>query len=253
MNDARMVNSHRRRALQRGYSLVEVIVAMAVAVFLLGGMFTVLQSTRNNSGNQNVLAQLQEQERIAMTMMTDVIQQAGYFPNAWTIKATDELLPSAAFATAGQSVFGGTDAYGDFVTVRYVGDSSGNVLDCRGSPIANGTIVEMQFHVKPLNANANAPLTLWCSAGGNDAPLVPNVQSLAISYGIDSSASGSVNAYLPANQMAAYWTNVYSVKLTVSFTNPLFGQPGQTTIPTISFNRVVGIMANSGVNALLYN
>jgi hypothetical protein len=111
----------------------------------------------------------------------------------------------------------------------------------------------MQFHVKPLNANANAPLTLWCLGNGNDAPLVPNVQSLAISYGVDSSGSGSVNAYLPANQMAAYWTNVYSVKLNVSFTNPLFGQPGQTNNPTISFNRVVGIMANSGVNALLYN
>jgi hypothetical protein len=111
----------------------------------------------------------------------------------------------------------------------------------------------MQFHVKPLNANANAPLTLWCSVNGVDAPLVTNVQSLAISYGADISASGSVNAYLPAINMAAYWTSVESVKLTVSFTNPLFGQPGQTTNPTISFNRVVGIMANSGVNALVYN
>jgi len=109
----------------------------------------------------------------------------------------------------------------------------------------------MQFHVKPLNANANAPLTLWCSVNGNDAPLVTNVRGLAVAYGADTSASGSVNAYLPASQMAAYWTSVESVKLTVSFTNPLFGQPGQTN-QAISFNRVVGIMANSGVNALLY-
>ena len=253
MNDARLLNSHRRHALQRGYSLIEVAVAMAVALFLLGGMFTVLQSTRRNSGNQNVLGQLQEQERIAMTMMTDVIQQAGYFPNGATTKATDALLVSATFATAGQSVFGDTDAYGDFVTVRYVGDSTGSVLDCRGSPIGNGTVEEMKFHVAPLNATLNAPLTLWCAVNGVDAPLVTNVRSLAITYGADISNSGSVNAYLPANQMAAYWTSVESVKLTVSFTNPLFGQPGQTTNPTISFNRVVGIMANSGVNGLVYN
>jgi type IV pilus assembly protein PilW len=251
MNDARPVNSHRGRALQRGYSLIEVSVAMAVALFLLLGMFTVLQSTRQNSGNQNVLAQLQDQQRIAMTMLTDVIQQAGYYPNAQTDKVTDKLLVSAAFATAGQSVVGGTDAYGDFVTVRYIGDSTGGVLDCRGSPIANGTVEEMQFHVKPLNANANAPLTLWCSVNGNDAPLVPNVRSLAITYGADTSGTGSVNAYLPASQMAPYWTSVESVKLNVSFTNPLFGQPGQPN-QTISFNRVVGIMANSGVNALVY-
>jgi hypothetical protein len=87
---------------------------------------------------------------------------------------------------------------------------------------------------------------------GNDVPLVPNVTTLAISYGVDSSGSGSANAYLPANQMAAYWTSVYSVKLNVSFANPLFGQPGQPK-QTISFNRVVGIMANAGVNVLLFN
>lgn len=252
MNDARLVNSHHRRALQRGYSLIEVAVAMAVALFLLGGMFTILQTTRNASGNQTLLAQLQEQERIAMTMMTDVIQQAGYYPGAQTLTPANALPLSPAFATAGQSVFGGTDAYGDYVTIRYEGDSTNNVLDCRGSPIANGTIEEMQFHVKPLNANANAPRTLWCSVNGNDVPLVPNVQSLTISYGIDSSGTRSVNAYLPASQMAAYWTNVYSVKLNVSFTNPLFGQPGQRN-QTISFNRVVGIMANSGVNVLSFN
>jgi type IV pilus assembly protein PilW len=253
MNDARLVNSHRGRPLQRGYSLIEVSVAMAVALFLLLGMFTVLQSTRKNSGNQNVLAQLQDQERIAMTIMTDVIQQAGYFPNAQTDKITDALQVSAAFATAGQSVFGGTDAYGDFVTIRYIGDSTGSVLDCRGSPIPDGTVEEMKFHVQPLTVNANAPLTLWCSVNGNDAPLVTNVQSLAVAYGADTSGTGSVNAYLPANQMAPYWTSVESVKLIVSFTNPLFGQPGQTNNPTIAFNRVVGIMANSGVNGLHYN
>lgn len=252
MNDARLVKQHPRRATQRGYSLIEVAVAMAVALFLLAGMFTVLQSTRNNSGNQNALAQLQDQQRIAMTMMTDVIQQAGWFPViAPTDKITDKLPPSPTFVTAGQSVFGGTDAYGDFVTVRYIGDSSGNIIDCRGSPIANGVVEEMQFHIKPLNANANAPLTLWCAVNGADAPLVPNVRSLAIAYGTDVSGTGSVNAYLPASQMTPYWTNVESVKLTVGFTNPLFGQPGQTK-QTLSFNRVVGIMANSGVNGLVY-
>src|SRR5438445_12950377 len=107
MNDARLVNSHRRRALQRGYSLIEVVVAMAVALFLLGGMFTILQSTRKNSGNQNLLAQLQEQERIAITMMTDVLQQAGYYPNAGTVTPANALPASVAFATAGQSMFGG--------------------------------------------------------------------------------------------------------------------------------------------------
>jgi type IV pilus assembly protein PilW len=253
MNTGRTPDSRNGGALQRGYSLIEVLVAMAVALFLLGGMLTILQSTRSNSSNQNLLAQLQEQERVAMTMMTDVIQQTGYYPNGQTIAPADALLVSPAFATAGQSVVGGTNAYGDTVTLRYGGDSTNSVIDCRGSVLPNGTIEEMQFQVKPLNANANAPLTLFCTVKGIDYPLVPNVTTLAISYGADTSGSGSANAYLPANQMAAYWTSVYSVKLTVSFANPLFGQPGQQLKPTISFNRVIGIMANAGVNVLIFN
>ena len=253
MNDARPPNLPARHAPQRGYSLIEVAVAMAVALFLLGGMFRILQTTRDTSGNQNLLAQLQEQERIAMTMMTDVIQQAGYFPGAQTTTAANALAPSATFTTAGQSVFGGTDAYADYVSVRYEGDGTpSGVLDCRGQTIPANAIEEMQFHVKPLNANANAPLTLWCSVNGVDVPLVPNVTNLAIRYGVDTTNSGSVNAYLPANQMAPYWASVDSVKLTVTFNNPLFGQPGQAANRTISFNRVVGIMNNLGVNVLLF-
>ena len=70
-----------RRAAQRGYSLIELSVAMLVALFLLAGLLTVLQGTRKTSLSQSSLAQLQDDERIAMTILANVVQEAGYFPD----------------------------------------------------------------------------------------------------------------------------------------------------------------------------
>jgi hypothetical protein len=41
----------------------------------------------------------------------------------------------------------------------------------------------------------------------------------------------------------ANWLNVYSAKITLTFTNPLAGQPGQAGAPAIAFTRVVGVMS----------
>jgi type IV pilus assembly protein PilW len=242
---------------QRGYSLIELSVALVIALFLLSGMFMVLQNTRKTSDNQDRLAQLQDEERIAMTLLTDVIQQAGYYPNAGTIDASTVFVTSPNFPSVGQVVAAGTpNAGGDVLTVRYQGDATGNVLDCRGAVIPNGTLEEMTFSVQ-TSTNNKGGRELFCTVNGVQVPLVPNVRSLTVSYGIDTNSSGAPNAYLTQaqiaaltpDQIAAFWNNVYSVKLTVGFLNPLYGQPGQTQ-QTISFSRVIGLMAKTGVNVL---
>jgi hypothetical protein len=57
-----------------------------------------------------------------------------------------------------------------------------------------------------------------------------------------------VDTYLDANGVTTgnYWSNVISVKLTLTYVNPLSGQAGQTTT-TIPFTRVVDVMQKTGV------
>ena len=43
------------------------------------------------------------------------------------------------------------------------------------------------------------------------------------------------------------WTNVYSIKVTLTFPNPLANQPGASTTP-IQFTKVIGIMSRIGVD-----
>lgn len=246
-------NTAVRRPRERGYSMIELSVALVVALFLLQGLFTILQNTRSASTNQNQLAQLQDQQRMSMTMLTDVIQQAGYYPGAYTTDAITALPASTLFPTAGQYVMGGTNTpppgNSDTISVRYQGDSTGSVLDCLGSVIANGTTEEMTFSVNKIN---NQPLGLYCSVNGAAAvPLIPNVTKMTVTYGVDTNASGSTNAYLTAAQVTAgaFWPNVLSVKVALLYGNPLFGQPGQTK-QNLPFNRVIAVLSKTGTNAI---
>jgi type IV pilus assembly protein PilW len=240
------------RPRERGYSMIELSVALVVALFLLQGLFTILQNTRSASTNQDQLARLQDEQRMSMTMLTDVIQQAGYYPAAYTTDAATALPASALFTTAGQYVAGAANAtpsYGDTVSVRYQGDASGSVLDCVGSVIPNGTTEEMTFSVTQVN---NQPLGLYCSINGNPSvPLIPNVTKMTVTYGVDSSGTTSTNAYLTAAQVGAgtFWNSVMSVKVALLFGNPLFGQPGQTK-QNLPFNRVIAVLSKTGTNAI---
>ena len=66
----------------------------------------IVQNVRQTYGNQQSLAQLQDAQRFAMTVITDVVQAAGYFPTPATQTPTWLVPGGGPFATAGQALFG---------------------------------------------------------------------------------------------------------------------------------------------------
>jgi hypothetical protein len=81
--------------------------------------------------------------------------------------------------------------------------------------------------------------------------LVPGITNMTVLYGVQSgngAASNSADTYLNAAAVTAgnYWTNVKSVQVTLTFINPMFGQPGQTNA-TVNFTRIIAVMNKTGV------
>ena len=87
----------------RGFTLVEILIALLIGLFLMGALITIVQANRTVFGNQNKLAQMQDGERMAMTMIADVIQSAGYFPDPTTNTLATSLSAAAPFAVANRS------------------------------------------------------------------------------------------------------------------------------------------------------
>ncbi len=69
---------------QRGFTLIELLITITIALFLLGGLLRIVQNVKTTYVNQQALAQLQDAQRFAMTVIADVVQEAGYFPTPVT-------------------------------------------------------------------------------------------------------------------------------------------------------------------------
>jgi type IV pilus assembly protein PilW len=240
---------------QQGFTLIELMIAVTVGLFLIGGMLMMVQSTRNAFGNQNALAQLQDNERLVMTFMAEVVESAGYFPDPVHNVSTGVLPVTATFATAGQSVFGTYNAASpyDSVSIRYAAAVNDNVFNCKGL-INTGAAIDVFINRFWINtADPNNPV-LTCTVITNTIPapgfavaLVNGVQKLAILYGVKRNPvdTGScADTYLRADQMAAAdWTAVCSIKMSVSFANPI--KPASPLVIT----RVIAVMNAAGVNS----
>jgi type IV pilus assembly protein PilW len=238
-----------RARRQRGLTLIEIMVAMAIATFLLGGLFSIVFNTKKTFLAQSAMAQLQDSERLAMTLIGDVIQQGGYFPNPLVNTASSVLPAGGVWLSAGQGLSGTTTATvpGDTLTVRFMSASGDGTINCNGGTWA-GAGNQIYTNVFSIDGAGNLACQL---NGGAVLPLVANVQSLKILYGVKTnftSNNGAVDSYMTSTQMtAANWNNVIVVNVTLTFLNPLAGQPGQAA--TIPFQRTIAVMAQTGVRS----
>jgi len=258
------------RIAQRGFTLIELMIAILIGLFLIGGLLTLVGAMKRTSGIQSGLSQLLDNERMTTTLMTDVIQSTGYFPNP-TVNTAVSIFPGTApFTTAGQAIVGTgswTDtAPGNSITVQYASAGGDGIINCSGNGSTVAATFVNTFSVDTfgnlncnLTVNGVAQPTIQLISGQTNTSgvLVNGVTRLQIYYGVQTNAVAgtySVDTYMDANALNAAiaggssynWSNVISVMLTLTFINPLSGQPGQTST-TIPFTRVVDIMNKTGV------
>ncbi|MFI4866240.1 MAG: PilW family protein [Steroidobacterales bacterium] len=249
------------RTRSQGFSLVELMVAMVIALFLIGGVLAVVQDTRRAASSQTQSTQLQDSVRLAMTIMTDVVQTAGYFSDPLNSSALASLGAVAPFA-AGQAISGSgaflAAAPADVLAVRYQTANADGILNCGGTSNTTGAneIFVNSFSVDALG-NLNCALT---TAGGTtNIQLITattganpiKVTNLQVLYGVQTNfALGNecADSYMDATQVAATtintisaWNYVVSVRITLSFQNPIAGGAD------LKFTRIIGIMNKMGV------
>ncbi len=234
--------------------MIELMVALLIGLFLMGGLIGLLQSNRRAFVSQSALSQLQDSERLAVTMMNDVVEQAGYFPDPTTYTTSSAFAAAGSFA-AGQSIYGtyNSTGTGDTISVRYTTAPGDGVILCNGgsNPVGGAvTTYTSQFSVAQ-NATTGV-YQLICTMGGTVYQLVNNVTKLSVMYGVNTTGSGTnVDTYMNASQVTAAldWNNVVSAYITLTFNIGLTG-PGQPTIAgqptTKQITRTINIMKQTG-------
>ena len=222
--------------------MIEIMISLSIALFLMTGLFALFLSTKQNSVAQSALSQLQDDQRMAMNLLATIIQQAGYFPNPQALTVATALPVDATFLGEGQSVFGTAGATQQ-ISIRFVAAKAETPpadfpMNCNGGFNKSGA--DLTY----VNTFAIVSNELTCKVNADAAQsLVAGISALSAQYGVDPDATGSVSQYLNPEQMTtALWQSVRSVRVTLTFLNPLAGQPGQLPI---EFSRVINVQSRT--------
>lgn len=205
-----------RSKVQRGLTLVELLVALAISTVITIAAFSALIVSRQGFTATDVASQLRDNSRFATDLLQRLGVQAGYISDAFNTR-----IPLLNAPAPNPSVTGFNDALidiadpenrfiarpaaavdgSDILILRYqpsetfpasgVVDSS--MVNCAGNPAAaaaidqNDRIVNI-FHIA-LNANDGEP-SLMCTVvndGGapNPQPIIRGVETLQVLYGVN--------------------------------------------------------------------
>ena len=180
--------------MQHGFSLVELLVAMAIGLLLTAGVMQIFSSSKQTYRVQDNLSRLQESGRFAIIQVGNILRMTGFKTDPTDI---------ITFATGAVT---GTDPTGnpDQVSVSFQGASDGTTIDCIGNTVPASTISVNVFSI--INNN------LRCAAISGTQDLIENVEDMQITYGLDTNGNGSVNYSVDANSVAN-WSQVISVHL----------------------------------------
>lgn len=215
----------------QGFTLVELMIAMVLSLFLVGGVILIFLSTRIAATDTGDLSRLQENVRFSSDFLVRDIRNAGFRDEmSITIGQNDDI--RTAFATL--------NVAGDELTIRYAG--RGNCgqefddyrvventyfvnteaeLSCRGRDVGAGT----ESLVKLLSGIATINFTLMMADGATERtgayvceenPALPsNEQCLGVKLELVVEGLRELND--PTNRAAS------TVELFSTFRNPAIG------------------------------
>ncbi|MDO5691696.1 MAG: PilW family protein [Pseudomonadota bacterium] len=230
--------------IQRGFSLIELMISLAIGLLILAAVAVVYQSSSRTSRISESDTTLNEEGLIALSILQQQLRQAGYFrpsgaggndPRNFTgaaIRACDGgfVVKNAAFDALACN--GGTGS--DAIAIRYEANafntvqSGGNPVNCTGAAIATGfasnnrgtpfTMADNRYFIGNNNLScqgATSPLTFDNAAQA----LMANVEDLQLRFGVTTTADFNDNQiidYLNASEIAdADWGRVVSVQICV--------------------------------------
>ena len=159
---------------ERGFTLVELLLAMAIAGVVMTAVYTAYSSQQRSYIVQELVAAMQQNLRVAMSIMVRDIRMAGYNPT-------------------GSGVFQVTDVrYRD---LDYGADPNGNgCLEFTADLDEDGTLDGDETIAYTLyDSGGNGSIDLGKRSSGVRQLLTENIQALAFAYAYDQNGDGELD------------------------------------------------------------
>ena len=213
-----------RPIMQRGFTLVELLIALAISLFLLAALVQIMASSTQTYRAHEGVSRIQEGGRFAMEIIGRQIRSAGYHSNSVSQNlgadlTTWPLNQAANYAIDGSNNNGANNT--DILNIRYYIPDDCAAADCLTVPVPMTGVIPSGDWIR-VTFQTDVDRVLRCqifdSAGNDrssgDQPLLEGVADMQIIYGIN---LGGNMRYESANTIdASEWPNVVSVRLNLT-------------------------------------
>ena len=233
-----MIKQNIKLAKQAGVSLVEVLVALVISLFLLAGIVQVYLGNKTTFAFTNALAEIQENGRYALDIMTQDVRMAGEWgcvafdpDNTANINNTLDAITVPGYTAAthdfqANDAVGGTDNTGlngsDTVTV-FGGKSGQANIESPFTPRTNQTIT-----TNAVNSITAGDIVLIARCGANDLLIAAAADIVRIDSVTNISGDTQREFNLSANKSQQYENDATMIELqnvTYSVANGANGEP----------------------------
>jgi len=225
----------RSKNIQQGLSLIELLIAMVIGLFLLAGITTTYLQSKQSSIKRDEYSVLQDNGRIALELMSNTIAHAGYvaFPSGVITPSSfiTNTVVSNTCNVGGQNVItpgnfpttstkDGVSGASDSIGVIYLGDANIS-MDCAGGvlpvgcQIGSGNTNSASAQIYNSFFIQNNSLQCAGSRTTNLEAIAEDVENIQFLYGVDADGDRVVDRYINATQMGTFTDNVISVQIGV--------------------------------------
>ncbi|MBV1930329.1 MAG: PilW family protein [Porticoccaceae bacterium] len=254
----------RKRRNSSGFTLLELLIAMSLGLFLIAALIQVLMANRTVFRVQENMSRTQEDGRFAIVVLNKAVSMSGYREDA-TKKVSSQFnaystsSPSIAFSS-GEVIRGSDNNVGvsdgvldssDTLAIRFHGSTDNSTRDCLSLVVNSGLIATNHFYINDSN-------TLTCQSSIFDPtigststltrPLIDNVENMQIRYGMNTNGGGSnaasANCYLDAGTTLGAgsdcttlnYSNVVSARISLTLRSEDDNLVPGATAQTYTFN-----------------
>jgi type IV pilus assembly protein PilW len=182
-----------------GFSLLELLLAAALAAVLMLGLVHIVTAASAASELQRNQAQIQDHARHAIGILSRAIREAGFSPEPWS----DDYPPLGLTADN----LDGASVTGDRLAVRAWSDL--NCFDSRNPDRDSEGNPRFYIRESVFDLSGDQNLARLCRYGPNPAEmttqvrrqgLLTGVESFQLLYGEDADSDGNVERWVPAGQ-----------------------------------------------------
>ena len=199
---------------QTGLTLLEIMIALLIGSFLLGGVLQIFIGSQQTYRMQQNLSRLQENGRFAIDFLAHDIRMASYW--GCMTRVNGDIAGTEGASGAPDSI----TFKGAFILTPT--GSCGSPVNVAGSCGAVNCYTDLTstitYTITTPSATTTMPtphLTLYRNTNNTTNPLIEGIQNMQILYGADTDADGAANYYVPAGTGGLNMEKVVSIRISL--------------------------------------